>query len=293
MAASVFWIETAWSVGSLAVVFSAVTTLVFAAMGDQAPQRAREYSAGAAAMMAIGAFLYFAVLPALDGFLELLLVLTVFYAVVGYMQAGQSYPTAYLAMSVCSLPMLGLANPTVYDATNFFNLASTIVIGSFAGTCFFLWIPAIGSAQSESRLKQRSAEDLKRFLTCGSKDAAQGCLAVLAARLCALPTTAGDRTFSYLMALSSSVTSAAALLDSVSGRPGDAALKKAFWDFARGDMMSGRLGITHVTRLLSEEGYPASNLEKTHIRANLAVFSEAIAQSLSTDGVSDQKQLSP
>lgn len=281
MIASIFWIQTAWSAGSFAIVFSAIATLVFAAMGDQALQRAREYSVGATAMMVVGGLLYFAVLPTLDSFYELLMVLAGLYGVVGYMQAGQSHPTVYLAMSVCSLPMLSLANPTVFDAGNFFNLASTIVIGSFAGTCFFVLIPAISSAQIELRLRQRSFHDLKRFLASGSAETARTVLAVISARLCALPATSADSTCSYLMSLSSSVASAAALLEHLSGKPGLALLKQAFDDFARDEAARGQLSLERVTRLIESEKYPATNSEKTRIRTNLDVFSEAMAQCLS------------
>lgn len=280
---SVFWIQTAWSIGYLSVIFSAIATLVFAAMGDQALQRAKEYSAGAAAMMVIGAFLYFSVLPGLDGFPQLLAVLVFFYGVVGYFQAGQSRPTTYLAISICSLPMLGLANPTIYNATNFLNGASTIVIGSIAGTCFFILIPALTSADVERRLKQRSLDDVRRFLVTGSADDSRRCLVALSARLCALPTTAGDDTFRLMMSLSSSVSSATFLIHDLAAKPGVTALKQVFRDFAAGDIQRGKLGLEQLSNLVSGSDYPASTDEKTRVNAHLLVFTEAITQCAQPD----------
>lgn len=275
-----FWIQTAWSAGSFAVVFAAIGTLVFAAQGDQAPLRAKEYSIGAAAMLALGSALYFGVLPSLTSFPQLVALLVLFYASIGFMQSGKSHSTSYLAMSVCSLPMLGLSNPTIFDATNFFNLASTIVIGTLIGVGFFGLIPPLTPLRTERRIYERSLRDFRKFLSSVSHSKSEICTSMLSARLCALPATASDQTFSAIMSMSSAVTAATELSSDLANMPELGTLQQALLDYADSNVARGNLGLKRLGPLISGHDDEVSSDHQLRSMAHLYVLEESIAQSL-------------
>ncbi|SHO61625.1 Uncharacterized membrane protein YccC [Pseudoxanthobacter soli DSM 19599] len=158
-----FWVATAWPGGAFAVVFSAVATLIFGSFGDQASVLARDYTLGAALIAVIGGGLYFGVLPSLSGFPALAALLFLLFVPLGYMQAGKWHSVVFLAMSIASLPLLGLGNPITYDASGYFNLALAVITGSLAGTLFFTALPVVGPAVRARRLLALSLRDLRRL----------------------------------------------------------------------------------------------------------------------------------
>lgn len=156
-----FWAVTAWPGGAFAVVFSAVATLIFGSFGDQASVLAKDYTLGAALMAVIGGGLYFGLLPSLSGFPALAAVLFLLFVPLGYMQSGKWHNVVFLAMSIASLPLLGLGNPITYDASGYFNLALAVITGSLAGTLFFTVLPVVGPAVRARRLLALSLRDLR------------------------------------------------------------------------------------------------------------------------------------
>ncbi len=91
------WIATAWPDGSSAPLFAAVAASFFATLDDPAPI-ITIFLRCAIVGMIITAFYQFAVLPAIDGFPMLVLVLSPFYLVLGYLQADPA--KAILAIPV-------------------------------------------------------------------------------------------------------------------------------------------------------------------------------------------------
>lgn len=269
------WIETAWPVGYFAAVFAAVATLVFASFGDQALAKAKEYSFGTICMMVIGAGLYFGLLPSLTRFSQLVIVLTAFYLIVGFMQTGPTHSTVYLAISVCSLPMLGLGNPTVYSASDYFNLSSAIIVGSIIGTCFFLIIPALTPAEQEKRLILRSVTDFRRYLQPVSVKGSKVQLAVLSARFCALPSSAADLPFSQLMAIYSAIEAVETLRNELAKRPDLQALDRLSVILAKGSLPVMVQELAALDLTISSMGVPRT---VSNIRAKIAVLSQVLKE---------------
>lgn len=164
LATTWFWVATAWPSGPFAIVFTAVATLIFASFGDQARDLARDYTIGVALMVVVGSVLYFGVLPALSSFAALMGVLSVLFVVLGTMQAGPWHSVVFLAMAISSLPLLGVGNPVVYDASAYFNLALAIVSGSAVGALFFVAMPVVPPGLRLRRLISLSVRDLRRLL---------------------------------------------------------------------------------------------------------------------------------
>jgi uncharacterized membrane protein YccC len=267
-----FWIESAWPVGYFAAVFAAVATLVFAAFGEQAFSKAREYSIGAGCMMTVGAMLYFGVLPALNSFPQLLLVLVVFYSVIGFLQAGKAYTTVFLAMSVCSLPMLGLANPTIYDASNYFNLSSAILVGSAVGTCFFAIIPALDPRTQERRLMERSIRDLHSSLSRPYSLRGKRELNALAARIYSLPSTSQDAPFSDLMAIFSAVKASETLQQELSSTPYSSDLARALRDAASGALSMALEELERIEQWVRSPRENLTDARRTRLRTQILLL---------------------
>lgn len=196
-----FWVATAWPSGPLAIVFTAVATLVFASFGDQARDLARDYTIGVALMAGIGGVLYFGVLPAFSSFAALMGVLLVLFVGLGAMQAGSWHSVVFLAMTISSLPLLGVGNPIVYDASAYFNLALAIVSGSAVGALFFVAMPVVPPALRVRRLIALSMRDLRRLMADRWKPEQDRWTALMARRLEVLPPQATAEDTADLLAL--------------------------------------------------------------------------------------------
>lgn len=160
---STFWVVSAWPNGAFAIVFAAIGTLVFGSFGDKAAPLSKDYALGAAAMVGLGGVLYFAVLPGLSTFPALLTLLFLLYVPLGVLQAGSWHNVAFLGMSIAALPLLGVGNPTSYDAAAYFNLALAIVTGTVIGTLFFTILPMVPPELRARRLIDLSLRDFRRL----------------------------------------------------------------------------------------------------------------------------------
>ena len=200
LAMSAFWVVSAWPNGAFAIVFAAVATLVFGAFGDQARAGAKDYALGAALMAVLGGVLYFGVLPSLSTFPALIALIVLLFVPLGMLQAGSWHSVVFLAMSIASLPLLGVGNPITYDAVTYFNLALSIVSGTVIGTLFFVVMPTIPPQTRARRLLALSLRDFRRLASHGSVDFARW-NKLLARRAEALPSQATPEEAGALMAL--------------------------------------------------------------------------------------------
>lgn len=164
LAISIFAIATGWSSGSFAIVFAAVTTLIFVARDDLAPALAMDNAIGTTLMAVVGGLIYFGILPALTTFPALLCLLFLLFATLGIFQAGTWHPIVFLAMAISALPMLGLGNPTSYDAAAYFNLCLAIVVGNLVGVLFFVALPVPSPQLRMRRLIRRSLHELRAHM---------------------------------------------------------------------------------------------------------------------------------
>ncbi|MGJ5203474.1 FUSC family protein [Bradyrhizobium sp. HKCCYLR20261] len=196
-----FWVVTAWPSGPFAIVFAVIATLIFASFGDLARDLARDYTIGVTLMAVVGGVLYFGVLPAFSSFAALISVLSVLFVWLGAMQAGQWHSVVFLAMTISSLPLLGVGNPIVYDAAAYFNLALAIMAGSAVGALFFVAIPVIPPVVRARRLIALSARDLRRLMAGAWTPDRRRWTAIMARRIEVLPLQAAVEDAADLLAL--------------------------------------------------------------------------------------------
>lgn len=198
---SIFWVASAWPNGSFAIVFAAAATLIFGSFGDLARPLSRDYAIGAGLMIVLGSVLYFAVLPSISSFPALIATLATLFFVIGTMQAGSWHSVMFLAMSIVSLPILGVANPISYSASTYFNLALAVLLGTIIGSLLFVIMPVIPPETRARRLLALSLRDFRR-LSLGKRAADERrWTALLSRRIEALPSQTTPEQAGGMMAL--------------------------------------------------------------------------------------------
>lgn len=273
---SIFWIWTAWSIGQFCIVFAAIATLVFASFGDQALSLAKDYSIGAAIMAVLGGCLYFGILPALTGFPQLLVLLLALLAAIGFMQAGKWHSAMFLAMSVCSLPLLGIGNPPSYSAGNYFNLAMAILAGSTFGTLLFVIFPTVDPSTREHRLIRRTLSSLRQLLLGPLRMSSSRWSRQLSSSVCSLPPTSSDSRFTDLVSISSAGRSARSLMDDLAQTSFVPGLEQAFHCLAYGNLSEAEHRLSEMDQLISNSHAARPDDQNLRIRAQLRVLMDII-----------------
>ncbi len=153
------WIATAWPDGSSAPLFAAVAASFFATLDDPAPVIAIFLRASIVGMI-ITAFYQFAVLPAIDGFPMLILVLSPFYLVLGYLQADPAKALFALPVVLGFTATLALQETYNADFATFLNINAALIVGLVVTLWTTQIFRSIGAGWGALRIFKRSWRDL-------------------------------------------------------------------------------------------------------------------------------------
>jgi uncharacterized membrane protein YccC len=165
-AVELFWVATAWPNGAFAIVFVAIVTLLISPKGDLAYSGAVAFTFGTAGSVLCAAFIKFAVLPGLETFPALCVVLGLYLIPIGFAVAQSRQPTAsavLTAMAVNFGPLLAATNQMNYDTQQFYNLALAIFVGCAVAALSFRLLPPISPALRTRRLLASALRDLGRL----------------------------------------------------------------------------------------------------------------------------------
>ena len=157
--ATAFWIATGWSQGSAAAMMAGIFCCIFAAMDDPVPVM-RKF--GQLLMIVIvAAFVFeFALLPLVDSFLPLMLVLGLFLIPAGLLLA---IPSQFmLGMVLCiNLPMLlMLQGRLTHDFVSFANANLATVVGIVIAAVVTSIVRSVGAEWTVQRLVKAGWNDL-------------------------------------------------------------------------------------------------------------------------------------
>lgn len=156
-----FWIYSAWPMGSSAMLIAAVFAGLFAATPNPA-QVARSVMFGYGTGMTMGFFCVFFVLARMDGYLLLVAGTAPFLMVCLVLMMRPALASYGLGCSMGLAYILAFKNTMVFDPVNFINDAISQLIGVGSAAVSFLVIPpAIGSPW----LLRRQLERLRRQVT--------------------------------------------------------------------------------------------------------------------------------
>jgi uncharacterized membrane protein YccC len=159
------WIVTAWPNGAGAVAFATIAVCIFSARAEQAYAIAKSYLIGIIVTAALAAIVNFAVLPGLQGFGELSIGLGLVLVPAGALLI-LTWPTAmFLAIAFLFLPLVAPANQESYDPQQFYNSASSIVIGIGIGVISFRLLPPLSPVFRARRLLTLTLRELRRLAT--------------------------------------------------------------------------------------------------------------------------------
>lgn len=260
-AAAAFTIATEWPNGPLAIAFVAIAALIFAPAGDQARMLVTDFTIGSILVTVIGCGLYFGVMPSISTFPQLAVVLALVLVPIGLMQAGSWHTPLFLAMSINLLPLLGVGNPISYDASTFFNIALTIILGNIIGTLFFIIIPGLSPEVRTRRLLALSVRDLRRLAARSQARDAARWTAVMTRRVEDLPPQATDAQASSLTTLFVLGRALILLREAPASEVERRRISDASAALAEGRVAIARIAFGDMERVLSER--PAAQPSET------------------------------
>ncbi len=277
-AAAGFAIVTAWPNGQLAIAFVAIAALIFAPAGAQARVLAADFTIGSILMTVIGGVLYFGVMPAISTFPQLAGMLALVMVPVGFMQAGGWHTPVFLAMSVNCLPLLGVGNPISYDASSFFNIALTIILGNIIGLLFFIVIPGLSPEVQARRLLALSVRDLRRLAAEPEPRDGARWTAVMTRRVEDLPPQATDEQAAALVRLFALGRALIALRDAVAGEVESRLFTRAGAELAAGCPSAARITFGDLERVLAERPAPPATEAPACVpaRVQVAIITDAL-----------------
>jgi uncharacterized membrane protein YccC len=162
-ATSLFWIATAWPNGALAITFCAIIVVLLPLQGDLAYSASMTFLKGCVLGSGVAAVLVFAILPRATTFPSLCLALGLALLPLGFFLARAKNPLFFFAASVNFLPMLSINNTITFDASQFWNSNSGILVGIAVGAVAMLILPPLSPAIRTSRLLTLTLADLRRL----------------------------------------------------------------------------------------------------------------------------------
>jgi uncharacterized membrane protein YccC len=160
---SLFWIASAWPNGALAITFCAIIVVLLPLQGDVAYSASMTFLKGCVLGSGVAAVLVFAILPRATTFPSLCLALGLALVPLGFMLARAKSPLFFFAASVNFLPMLSINNTISFDASQFWNTASSILVGIAVGALAMRILPPLSPAIRTSRLLTLTLADLRRL----------------------------------------------------------------------------------------------------------------------------------
>jgi uncharacterized membrane protein YccC len=154
-----FWIATAWPEGAGAIAFAAVACTLFASLDDPTPT-IRNIATLLALCIPIVIVYQFFVLPAIDGFVLLCVVLAFTLLPAGFLMAIPAYAPIGLALALAFCVEMSLQTSYTADLATILNSNSAFVFGGVAALVVTRLMRVVGTQTSARRLMQATYRDL-------------------------------------------------------------------------------------------------------------------------------------
>ena len=161
--AQLIWIATAWSSGPTMIIFVAVGTILFSPRDAEAFRSTLDFALGTILAAGIAAIVNFAVLPGVDHFVGLALVLAAVLTPLGAISTGTWWKAGFIGLATNFTPLLAPANQPTYDAAAFFNSALAIVAGTVIAAMSMRLIPPLSPRYRTRRLLMLTLRDVRRL----------------------------------------------------------------------------------------------------------------------------------
>ena len=195
----VFWIETAWPNGPQAVIFTAVTILVFSPMADRSVKAAVGQGVGTLISAILVAILKFGVLVNKETFLAFALVISVGLVPLAALSSVPLLAPYFIPATLNFIPLLAPSNEMTFDTVSYLNTALALLTGCAAGGLALLLIPPLPPGIQSQRLVDSSIRDLRRMAKGRRNWTLHDRQGRLYARMIAMPEAAEPVQRSYLV----------------------------------------------------------------------------------------------
>lgn len=158
-----FWIVTAWPNGPQAVMFTAITIMVFSPMEDRSIWGALGQGGGTIIAAIIVGCIKFFLLVNKETFVALALVIAIGLVPFGALSSLPFFAPFFIPASLNFIPMLSPTNLMTYDVAAYINTALGLIAGCAAGSVALLLIPHLPLRIRSQRLVDLSIRDLRRL----------------------------------------------------------------------------------------------------------------------------------
>ncbi len=153
------WIALEWPAGAATAAFAALITCSFAAQEDPAPQ-IRRYLGATLVTFPLAAFYNFVILPCVDGYMMLSLVLAPALLAIGYIQADPARSALALPMFSCLIVALGFLDRFQADFGVFVNVGLAQVGGIITTIAVTRLFRSVGTRWVAHRMIRGTWRDL-------------------------------------------------------------------------------------------------------------------------------------
>ena len=276
---SLFWVITAWPSGAQAITFAAIVSIVMSPQADQAYPAAMSFLIGASIAAALAALFRFAVLPHIQTFAGLSLVLGVALIPLSCFLVLSRRPMLFMAATANFMPLLAPTNEMTYDAQQFYDYALAIVAGIGAAALAMRLLPPLMPATRSRRLLDLTLRDLRSLARARWTPTREDWERRIYSRLLALPEQA-DPLQRAQLAAALSVGTHVIRLRGIAGRFGlSASLDAALDALAQG---RSAMATRHLAQL--DNGFAARPSEASRgqlllrARAAILAMSEAMTE---------------
>lgn len=194
-----FWIATAWPSGPQAVIFTAVTIIVFSPMADRSVKAAWGQGVGTMISVMFVAIIKFALLVNKETFLAFALVISIGIVPFAALSSVPLLAAYFIPATLNFIPLLAPSNEMTFDTLSYLNTALGLLTGCAAGGLALLLIPHLPPRIQSQRLIDLSIRDLRRLAADSKNWTLHEWQGRIYARLIAMPEAAEPVQRSYLV----------------------------------------------------------------------------------------------
>jgi uncharacterized membrane protein YccC len=157
------WIVTAWPNGATAMGIAAIGIILFSPREAQAFSEARAFTLGVALASVVAAIVRFAVLPGMETFAGLSLVIGAVLVPTSILSMQAWQTSVFKSMTVFFFILLMPANLMSFDTAEFYNAALASIVGMAMAAIGFLLLPPLSAAARVRRMLRSTLRDLRRL----------------------------------------------------------------------------------------------------------------------------------
>jgi uncharacterized membrane protein YccC len=163
VAIELMWIATTWPNGAQAMSFAAIGVILFSPREAQAYSEARAFTLGIALAAGLAAVIRFAVLPGLETFVGLSIVIGCVLVPVGILSLQAWQTSVFKSLGIFFCILLAPANLMSFDTLQYYNEGLAVVVGMGSAAIGFLLIPPLSPAARVSRILDVTLRDFRRL----------------------------------------------------------------------------------------------------------------------------------